>query len=232
MTEFLAELIGTALLILLGAGVVAGVALKKSKANGSGWIVITMGWGLAVTFAAYLVGPISGAHLNPALTIGLAIADKFSWNDVPMYVLGQMIGAIIGAAIVGIMYWDHFKATEDSDTVLGVFSTGPAIPNYPLNVLSEIVGTFVLVLLILVMDVTVGMGPFVTGFLIVSIGLSLGGPTGYAINPARDLGPRIAHFLLPLPNKGDSNWKYAWVPVVGPIIGGVLAALLYIAFFK
>lgn len=231
MTEFLAEIIGTALLILLGCGVVAGVTLKKTKSNNGGWIVITMGWGLAVAFAAYLVGPISGAHLNPALTIALAAADQFDWADVPLYIIGQMIGAMIGAALVVAMYWDHFKSTEDPGTVLGVFSTAPAINNPVLNLVSEAIGTFVLVLLILVMDPTVGMGPFVTGFLIVSIGLSLGGTTGYAINPARDLGPRLVHFLLPVPNKGDSDWGYAWVPVVGPIVGGLLASALFLLYF-
>jgi glycerol uptake facilitator protein len=233
MTNFLAEIIGTAMLILLGGGVCAGVALKKTNAHNSGWIVITMGWGLAVAMSVYAVGHISGAHLNPAVTVGLAVADKFAWADVPMFILAQFIGAFIGASLVVAMYWDHFKATEDAGTVLGVFSTGPAIPNYVTNVISEVIGTFVLVFVILAMGVqeaAPGVGALATGFLIVSIGLSLGGTTGYAINPARDLGPRIAHFLLPVPNKGDSNWKYSWVPVIGPIVGGILAALLYLAF--
>ncbi|QVK19251.1 aquaporin family protein [Mycoplasmatota bacterium] len=232
--EFFAEVIGTALLILLGGGVVAGVVLKKSKAEGSGWIVITLGWGFAVAMAVYLTGHISGAHLNPAVTIGLAIANKFAWSKVALYIVAQMIGAFIGATIVAIYYYQHFEETKDSDSVLGVFSTGPAIKGTFFNLFSEIVGTFVLVLVILVMglqEMSAGLGALAVGFLIVSIGLSLGGTTGYAINPARDLGPRIAHFILPIPNKGNSNWKYAWIPVVGPIIGGSLAALLYLGFF-
>lgn len=231
MSNFLAEVIGTAMLIILGAGVCAAVTLKKSKAQNSGWIVIAMGWGLAVAFAAYLVGPISGAHLNPALSIAFAVADKLEWSQLPLYILGQLLGAFIGAALIVFMYWDHFKETNDTGAILGVFSTAPAISNPVTNILSEVIGTFVLVLVILVMAPTEGMGPFVTGFLVVSIGLSLGGTTGYAINPARDLGPRLAHFLLPVPNKGDSDWEYAWVPIVGPIVGGLLAALLYLAIF-
>ncbi|ERJ11634.1 Glycerol uptake facilitator protein [Haloplasma contractile SSD-17B] len=232
--EFFAELIGTALLTLLGGGVCAGVALKKSHANGSGWIVITFGWGFAVAMAVYLSGHISGAHINPAVTIGLAVANKFAWSKVLLYITAQMIGGFVGAAIVTVYYYQHFQATEDEGTVLGVYSTGPAISSTFFNLFSEIIGTFILVLVILVMglqETSPGLGAIAVGFLVVSIGMSLGGTTGYAINPARDLGPRLAHFFLPVPNKGGSNWKYAWIPVVGPIIGGALAAAFYLVFF-
>lgn len=232
--EFFAELVGTALLVLLGGGVCAGVALKKTHSHGSGWIVITMGWAFAVAMAVYLSGHISGAHVNPAVTIALALANKFAWSKVALYITAQMIGAFIGATLVTIYYYQHFKATEDEGTVLGVYSTGPAIESKFFNLFSEILGTFVLVIVILVMglqETSPGLGALAVGFLVLSIGLSLGGTTGYAINPARDLGPRIAHFLLPVPNKGKSNWKYSWIPVVGPIIGGALAAGFYLAFF-
>ena len=235
MSAFLGELIGTALLILLGGGVCAGVSLKKSFAKDSGWIVITMGWGLAVAVAAYAVGSISGAHLNPALTIGLAFKGAFPWSDVPGYIAAQMIGAIIGAVLVYLHYLPHWKETEDPGTKLGVFATGPAIPNTFTNLLSEMIGTFVLVFGILAIGANKfadGLNPFIVGFLIVSIGLSLGGTTGYAINPARDLGPRIAHFFLPIAGKGGSNWKYAWIPVVGPILGGSLAGLFHQVVFE
>ncbi|PEM36922.1 glycerol uptake facilitator protein GlpF [Bacillus pseudomycoides] len=235
MSAFLGELIGTALLIVLGGGVCAGVSLKKSFAKDSGWIVITMGWGLAVAIAAYAVGSISGAHLNPAVTIGLAFKGALPWNDVPSYIAAQMIGAIIGAIIVYLHYLPHWKETEDPGTKLGVFATGPAIPNTFANLLSEMIGTFVLVFGILAIGANKfadGLNPFIVGFLIVSIGLSLGGTTGYAINPARDLGPRIAHFFLPIPGKGGSNWKYAWIPVVGPILGGSLAGLFHQVVFE
>ncbi|AZQ48776.1 glycerol uptake facilitator protein GlpF [Bacillus albus] len=235
MSAFLGELVGTALLILLGGGVCAGVSLKKSFAKDSGWIVITMGWGLAVAVAAYAVGSISGAHLNPALTIGLAFKGAFPWSDVPGYIAAQMIGAIIGAVLVYLHYLPHWKETEDPGTKLGVFATGPAIPNTFANLLSEMIGTFVLVFGILAIGANKfadGLNPFIVGFLIVSIGLSLGGTTGYAINPARDLGPRIAHFFLPIAGKGGSNWKYAWIPVVGPILGGSLAGLFHQVVFE
>ncbi|WP_170008638.1 MIP/aquaporin family protein [Bacillus fonticola] len=234
MSPFLGELVGTAILVVFGAGVCAGVNLKGSFANNSGWIVITMGWGLGVAMAAYAVGNISGAHLNPAVTFGLAFNGDFAWQDVPAYILAQMLGAMIGAALIWLHYLPHWKATEDPGTKLGVFSTGPAIPNYYANLISEIFGTFILVLGILSIganEFTEGLNPFIVGFLIVAIGLSLGGTTGYAINPARDLGPRIAHFLLPIAGKGSSNWKYAWVPVVGPILGGSLGGLFYKTVF-
>ncbi|MFT9850390.1 MIP/aquaporin family protein [Aneurinibacillus sp. REN35] len=234
MSPFLGEIIGTMILIILGDGVVAGVVLKKTKAHDSGWIVITLGWGLAVAMAAYAVGGISGAHLNPALTIGLAVAGQFPWSDVPMYILAQLIGAFLGAVVVWLHYLPHWKVTEDPAAKLAVFATDPAIPHRVSNVISEIIGTFVLVLGILAIGANKfadGLNPFIVGFLIVSIGLSLGGTTGYAINPARDLGPRIAHAVLPIAGKGSSNWGYAWIPIVGPIIGGVLGAWFYAMFF-
>ncbi len=234
MSHFLAEIIGTMLLIILGDGVVAGVLLKKSKAENSGWIVITMGWGLAVAVAAYAVGSISGAHLNPAVTLGLAVIGKFPWAQVPMYILAQFIGAFLGATLVWLHYLPHWGETEDKGLKLAVFSTGPAIRSTCANLISEIIGTFVLVLGILAIGankMAEGFGPFLVGLLIVAIGLSLGGTTGYAINPARDLGPRIAHFVLPIKGKGDSDWGYAWIPVVGPVIGGVLGALFYKSLF-
>lgn len=235
MSPFVGELIGTMILIILGGGVCAGVSLRKTFAANSGWIVITMGWGLAVAIAVYAVGGISGAHLNPAVTFGLAFTGAFPWEDVPTYILAQMIGAIIGAAIVWLHYLPHWKETDDPRTKLGVFSTAPAVPHTFANLLSEIIGTFVLVLGILAIGANKfadGLNPFIIGFLIVSIGLSLGGTTGYAINPARDLGPRIAHFLLPIAGKGDSNWGYAWIPVVGPILGGSFGAVFYQAVFE
>lgn len=232
MSIFLAETIGTMILIILGGGVCAGVTLKKSLSQGSGWIVIAFGWGFAVMVGAYVAGPYSGAHLNPALTIGLAVAGKLAWGKVGTYILGQMLGAFLGAVVVWLHYLPHWKVTEDPGAKLGVFATGPAIPNVFANLLSEIIGTFILVFVLLALGAeglkfADGLNTLVVGFLIVSIGLSLGGTTGYAINPARDLGPRIAHAILPIAGKGGSNWGYAWIPVIGPIIGGVLAALAY-----
>lgn len=230
----MAELIGTAILILLGDGVVAGVLLNKSKSQNSGWIVITVGWGLAVTLAVYAVGRISGAHLNPAVTIGLASIGSFPWADVPMYILAQMIGAIIGATLVWLMYLPHWAETEDKGAKLGIFCTAPAIRNTFANLISEIIGTFMLVFGILFIGANPavdGLGPMITGLLIVAIGISLGGPTGYAINPARDLGPRIAHAILPIAGKGGNDWGYAWIPVIGPVVGGVLGALAFNLFF-
>jgi len=230
MTAFMGELIGTMLLIILGDGVVANVVLNKSKGQNSGWIVITAGWGFAVAMAVYAVGQVSGAHLNPAVTIGLALIGKFSWSQVAPYIVAQMIGAFLGAVIVYITYLPHWAATEDKGAKLAVFSTGPAIPNTPANLLTEVIGTFVLVLGILALGTnqfTQGLNPFIVGVFIWAIGLSLGGPTGYAINPARDLGPRIAHAILPIPGKGNSDWGYSWIPVVGPIIGGALGALFF-----
>ncbi|WP_368634124.1 MIP/aquaporin family protein [Kurthia gibsonii] len=235
MSTFTAELVGTMLLILFGGGVVAGVVLHKSKAFGGGWMVITFAWGLAVAMAAYAVGGISGAHLNPALTLSLATIGDFPWKNVPAYILAQMIGAFIGAVLVYFMYLPHWKGTEDKEAKLAVFSTIPAIKHPFSNLIAEMIGTFALVLGILALGtntITDGMSPFLVGMLIVVIGMALGGPTGYAINPARDLGPRIAHALLPIPGKGSSNWSYAWIPVVGPIIGGVFGALFFQKVFE
>ncbi|PCJ87566.1 MAG: aquaporin [Flavobacteriales bacterium] len=235
MTEFAGELIGTMILIILGCGVVGGAVLNKTKSQNAGWIVITLGWGLAVAMAVYAVGGISGAHINPAVTLGLAAVGEFPWEKVPMYIGAQMIGAFIGAIVVYFHYLPHWKATEDANLKLAVFSTDPAIPNKFANLLSEIIGTFVLVLAILFIganEFTEGLNPLIIGFLIVSIGLSLGGTTGYAINPARDLGPRIAHFLMPISGKRNSNWSYSWIPVLGPAIGGIYGALFYKAVFE
>ncbi|AOV07277.1 MIP/aquaporin family protein [Sporosarcina ureilytica] len=235
MTAFLGELVGTMILIIFGAGVVGGVVMKKSKAEGAGWIVITVGWGLAVTMGVYAVGNISGAHLNPAVTVGLATIGAFPWAEVPMYIFAQMMGAMIGAIIVYFHYLPHWGETEDQDAKLAVFATIPAIRHPLSNLTSEIIGTFILILGLLTIganEFTEGLNPLIVGALIVAIGMSLGGTTGYAINPARDLGPRIAHFILPIPGKGKSNWNYAWIPVVGPILGGVFGALFYKKLFE
>ena len=236
MSIFTAELIGTAILILLGDGVVAAVLLNESKAQNGGWIVITLGWGLAVAVAVYAVGQFSGAHINPAVTVGLASIGAVDWGDVPIYVGGQFAGAIIGAILVYIAYLPHWGITEDPGLKLAVFSTGPAVRNYGANVVTEVIGTFLLVMAVLAIGGneapgTSGLTPLLVGFLVVAIGLSLGGPTGYAINPARDLGPRIAHAVLPIAGKGESDWGYSWVPVVGPLIGGVLGAVAYNTLF-
>ncbi|HZG70692.1 MAG TPA: MIP/aquaporin family protein [Chondromyces sp.] len=235
MSPFLGELIGTAILVIFGIGVCANVNLKHSFAYNSGWIVIAWGWGLAVAVAVYAVGQYSGAHLNPAVTLGLAFNGDFAWADVPVYIAGQMIGAIIGAVVVYLHFLPHWKATEDAGTKLGVFATGPAIQHTFSNLLSEIIGTSILVIGILSIGAntfTEGLNPFIVGVLIVAIGLSLGGTTGYAINPARDLGPRIAHAILPIADKGPSNWGYAWIPVLGPALGGSLGGLFYRAIFS
>jgi glycerol uptake facilitator protein len=236
------EIIGTMLLILLGDGVVAGVLLSKSKAQNSGWIVITTAWAMAVFVGAYASAAISGAHLNPAVTIGLAIAGATPWTDVPMYIIGQFIGAALGALLVWLHYLPHWAETKDAGLKLAVFSTGPAIRNTMSNLVSEIIGTFVLMFGILAIKgatmtsggaaVPISMGALgiiPVAFLVWVIGMSLGGPTGYAINPARDLGPRIMHAILPIAGKGDSDWGYSWIPVVGPIVGAVIAGLLYVA---
>ncbi|PZE22260.1 MIP/aquaporin family protein [Paenibacillus xerothermodurans] len=234
MTAWMGELLGTMILIVLGGGVCAGVSLNKSFAANAGWIVIGMGWGLAVAVAVYAVGHVSGAHLNPAVTLALASTGKFPWADVPAYLLAQMAGAILGAAIVYLHYLPHWKATADADAKLGVFVTSPAIDHPLSNLLSEIIGTFIFIVALLAIGAnkfTEGLNPLIVGFLVVSIGLSLGGTTGYAINPARDLGPRIAHFLLPIYGKGSSKWKYAWIPVAGPLLGGCFGGLFYQHFF-
>jgi glycerol uptake facilitator protein len=249
LQNYLAEFIGTAILILLGNGVVANVVLPKTKGSGAGWIVITFGWGMAVFVAVWCVGEISGAHLNPAVTIGLSLADpvKSPWTLVPGYIAAQLLGAIVGAVLVYLYYGDHYAASTDADAKLATFATMPAIRNFPRNVLSEVVGTSVLVLAVLLavdpsitmdsgaeieqtgaMKIGLGtLGAMPVGLLVFAIGLSLGGTTGYAINPARDLGPRIAHALLPIPGKRDSDWGYAWVPVIGPFVGAAVAVLLW-----
>ncbi|MEV7089952.1 MIP/aquaporin family protein [Streptomyces sp. NPDC093085] len=252
---FIGEVTGTALLILLGGGVVAAVVLKRSKAQNAGWVAISFGWGFAVMVGAYLAAPISGALLNPAVTLGLAIKGGVAWGDVPLYIGSQMLGAMIGAFLVWVAYLGQFKAhLTDPETlaaqpaeeglvdqkaapqagpVLGIFSTGPEVRNVAQNMLTEIIATFVLVIAILTQGLNDSgkglgtLGVLITSFAVVGIGLSLGGPTGYAINPARDLGPRIVHALLPLPNKGGSDWSYAWIPVVAPMIGAALAGGFY-----
>ncbi|MGW0906469.1 MIP/aquaporin family protein [Streptomyces sp. NPDC002853] len=257
---FIGETIGTAILILLGGGVCAAVTLKASKAKDAGWLAITFGWGFAVLTGAYLAGGVSGAHLNPAVTVGLAIEGGTKWSNVPLYLGSQLLGAIIGAILVWLTYMGQFKAhltdpailaaqpvdeglvdqkaAPKAGPVLGVFSTGPEIRNYAQNVLTEVIATVVLVLAILTQGLNdngngIGvLGALITALVVVGIGLSLGGPTGYAINPVRDLGPRIVHSLLPLPNKGGSDWTYAWVPIVGPLIGGAIAGGIYNIAFK
>ncbi|ENH97869.1 glycerol MIP family channel protein [Gracilibacillus halophilus YIM-C55.5] len=235
MSEFLAELIGTMILVILGVGVVGGVVLRKTKAEGAGWVVITIGWGLGVAMGVYAVGHVSGAHINPAVTLGFAAIGEFPWGKVPMYISAQMIGAFIGAVIVFLQYLPHWKETRDQGAKLGVFATDPAIKSPLSNLVSEIIGTFVLIMGLLFIganEFTQGLNPAIVGLLIVAIGMSLGGTTGYAINPARDLGPRIAHAVLPIIGKGKSNWGYALIPVLGPVIGGVYGALFYQAVFQ
>ncbi|GHC78865.1 MIP/aquaporin family protein [Streptomyces flavofungini] len=255
---FIGETIGTAVLILLGGGVCAAVTLKRSKAKDAGWLAITFGWGFAVLTGAYLAGGVSGAHLNPAVTIGLAVDGGTKWSDVPIYLGSQLLGAMIGAVLVWATYYGQFqahltdpeivnaksgdegmvdlKAAPKAGPVLGIFSTGPEIRNVAQNLVTEIIATTVLVLAILTQGLNDGgnglgvLGALITALVVVGIGLSLGGPTGYAINPVRDLGPRVVHSLLPLPNKGGSDWSYAWIPVVGPLIGGALAAYIFKLF--
>ena len=234
MSPFMGELIGTMILILLGDGVVANVLLSRSKGENGGWIVITTGWALAVAMGVYAVGDISGAHINPAVTVGLASIGQFPWADVPMYIVAQMIGAILGGVLVYLAYLPHWSITNDPALKLAVFATAPQVRHSTANLITEIIGTAVLLMGVLFIganQLAQGLNPLLVGFLVWSIGLSLGGPTGYAINPARDLGPRIAHAILPIPGKGGSDWSYSWVPVVGPIIGGVLGAMLYSGLF-
>lgn len=236
MHTFMAELVGTMLLIILGDGVVAAVVLNKTKAQNSGWMVITTGWGMAVAMAVYAVGRISGAHINPAITLGMAAVGKFPWSAVPSYLAAQFLGAFLGAVVVWLAYLAHWPATEDQGAKLGVFSTAPAIRRLSMNLITEIIGTFVLMFGVLAIAANAapaqsGLTALLIGFLVWSIGLSLGAPTGYAINPARDLGPRLAHALLPIAGKGGSDWSYAWVPVVGPIVGGLLGAVAYARIF-
>lgn len=237
MSPYVAEAIGTLILVVLGDGVVANVVLDKSKGHNSGWIVITAGWGMGVAFAVYAVGWISGAHINPAVTLGLAVIGNVDWAIVPGYIAAQVAGAFLGGVVVWLSYLPHWRATQSTEGKLGVFCTIPAIRKPLANLVTEVIGTFFLVLGVLAIlsprnldpeqGWDVGFGPFLVGLLVFSIGLSLGGPTGYAINPARDFGPRLAHFVLPIAGKGRSDWGYSWVPIVGPIIGGVLGALFY-----
>ena len=243
ISKFVAELIGTAILIVLGDGVVANVLLSKTKGNGAGWIVITFGWGMAVFVGVFCIQNYnSGAHLNPAVTLAMAVGHKLEWNMVLPYMGAQMLGAMLGAMVVYVFYSDHFRATEDKDLKLAVFCTGPNIRNPGLNFLCEVIGTFLLIFpIFLMVDPSVAMdvgapaphnmkmglgalGALPVGLLVFAIGMSLGGTTGYAINPARDLGPRIMHAIMPIPGKRDSDWGYAWVPVIGPLVGGLLAA--------
>jgi glycerol uptake facilitator protein len=235
---FLGEVIGTAILILFGAGVVAAVVLNHSKAKDAGWVVIAFGWGFGVLAGAYTAAPLSGGHLNPAVTIGIAV-DTGDWDQVPVYIAGQMVGAMLGAVLCWLTYYAQFGANAEEELAqptLGIFATAPAIRNPVANLITEIIATVGLVLPILAFGLTKGLGEsgtavLVVAFLVVGIGLSLGGPTGYAINPARDLGPRIVHALLPIPNKGTSDWGYAWIPVVGPLIGGALSGVIFNAAF-
>ena len=234
MSPFLGELLGTMVLIILGDGVVANVLLAKSKGENAGWMVITSGWAFAVmagVFTAQAFGS-AAAHINPAVTVGFALRDG-DWSNVVTFILAQLIGAFIGAVIVWLAYLPHWKETSDAGLKLAVFSTGPAIRNTTANIITEIIGTFVLLVgvhAIFAGSVSDALGPFLVGSLVWGIGLSLGGPTGYAINPARDLGPRIAHFLLPIAGKGDSDWGYGWIPVVAPIVGGILARIFLLLF--
>lgn len=241
MTVFVAETIGTAMLILLGCGVCANTSLDKSFGKGAGWLTVNIGWGFAVAISVYFTNQFSGGHLNPAVTLGMASIGELPWADVPVYIAAQFLGALIGSTLVWLAYLPHWAVTEDQGTKLGVFCNAPAIPNTAANLVCEAIGTFVLVLgvfaigdpgnLVAGSGFKEGFGPFLVGMLVWAIGMSLGGPTGYAINPARDLGPRIAHAILPIAGKGSSDWSYSWIPVVGPVVGGVLGALFYWAFW-
>ena len=242
LNELFAEFIGTFLLILLGNGVVANVVLKDTKGHNGGWIVISLGWGLGVFVGVTVAGPVSGAHINPAVSLGLAAAGNFAWTKVLPYILVQMAGAAAGAGTVWLFYRHHFNRTEDPGAQLGCFSTGPAIRKPPSNLISEIIGTFVLIFVLLyisepsmniegIEESKIGLGTLgalPVALLVMAIGLSLGGTTGYAINPARDLGPRIMHAVLPIDNKGTSDWNYSWIPIIGPLGGAAIAALLYL----
>lgn len=228
--QIFSEFLGTMILVLLGDGVCAGVNLKKSKAEGSGWIVVTMGWGMGLAMAVYIAGLMGPAHLNPAVTIAFAVLGTFPGHLVVPFIIAQVLGGIVGAVLVWLAYLPLWDETEDQDAILGTFATGPAVRSLTANTITEVIGTFVLVIALLAFgenELSAGLNPLIVGVLVLSIGLSLGGPTGYAINPARDLGPRIAHQFLPIKNKRDSDWGYSWVPIAGPIIGGLLAAALW-----
>jgi glycerol uptake facilitator protein len=234
MNVFFAEFFGTAMIIVFGGGVVANVLLDKTKGNSSGWMVITFGWAVGVFTGVLVAAPISGAHLNPAVTLALVIAGKFSLSLLPLYWSAQLLGAMFGAFLVWLAYKKHFDATEDAESKLAVFCTSPNIRSYWYNVLTEIIGTYVLALAVLYMaEPEVGLGSLnalPVAIVVLGLGLSLGGPTGYAINPARDLGPRLMHFFLPIPSKRDSDWGYAWVPIVGPLMGAAIAAGMFMWF--
>ncbi|EOI9047370.1 TPA: MIP/aquaporin family protein [Streptococcus pyogenes] len=230
MMNFIGELLGTFILVLLGDGVVSACILNKTKAQNSGWIAIVLGWGIAVTVAVYISGFMSGAHLNPAVTLAMAAIGSLPWSQVVTYLVAQFLGAMLGALVLYLHYYPHWKETKDAGTILACFSTGPAIRHAWSNLLGEALGTAVLVITVMAIGpnkVAAGFGPIIVGFVVMAVGFSLGATTGYAINPARDLGPRIMHALLPIPNKGDSDWSYAWIPVLGPILGGVVGALIY-----
>jgi len=243
MNPLIAEYLGTFVLLLMGNGVCANSSLTGTFARGADWLLISFGWGLGVFLGVIIAGPSSGAHLNPAVTIGLAVAGKFPWADAPLYILAQLLGAISGAFLTWLLFADHYNKTEDPGTIKGTFCTSPAIKNTPRNLLSEVVGTFVLILVVLliavpefklagIVDVKIGLGSvgaLPVALLVVAIGISLGGLTGYAINPARDLGPRIIHSLVPIKTKGTSDWGYAWIPIAGPVIGAIIAAAIYLA---
>ncbi len=234
MSEFLSELLGTMMLILFGNGVVCNVVLKKTKGNGNDWLLISIGWALAVTIPVYIFGPIGGGHFNPAFTIAMASIGDFEWTRVPLYIIAQLIGAMIGAIIVYVMYMPHFKETQDDGDKLACFATSPAINNKVGNIVSEFIGTFVLVISLLGIqntEVVSGFGPIIVGLVILAIGVSLGGTTGYAINPARDLGPRIVHCILFSREKKSSNWSYSWIPIISPICGAVMGAIIYSSIF-
>ncbi|HER2145938.1 TPA: aquaporin family protein [Streptococcus pyogenes] len=228
--NFIGELLGTFILVLLGDGVVSACILNKTKAQNSGWIAIVLGWGIAVTVAVYISGFMSGAHLNPAVTLAMAAIGSLPWSQVVTYLVAQFLGAMLGALVLYLHYYPHWKETKDAGKILACFSTGPAIRHAWSNLLGEALGTAVLVITVMAIGpnkVAAGFGPIIVGFVVMAVGFSLGATTGYAINPARDLGPRIMHALLPIPNKGDSDWSYAWIPVLGPILGGVVGALIY-----
>ena len=236
MNAFFAEFFGTAMIIVFGGGVVSNVLLSKTKGNNSGWIVITFGWAAGVFTGVLIAAPVSGAHLNPAVTLALVLAHKFSFSLLPMYVAAQMLGAMFGAFLVWLAYKKHFDATDNADYKLAVFCTAPNIRSPWYNVITEVIGTYVLALAVLYMaEPEVGLGSLnalPVAIVVLGLGLSIGGPTGYAINPARDLGPRIMHFLLPIPMKRDSDWGYSWVPVIGPLAGAAVAAGMYDLFVR
>jgi glycerol uptake facilitator protein len=234
MNAFFAEFFGTAMIIVFGGGVVSNVVLKNTKGNNGGWIVITFGWAVGVFTGVLIAAPASGAHLNPAVTLALVLAHKFSPSLMPLYFSAQLLGAMFGAFLVWLAYKKHFDATDNADLKLAVFCTSPNIRSYWYNILTEVIGTYVLALAVLYMaEPEVGLGSLnalPVAIVVLGIGLSLGGPTGYAINPARDLGPRIMHFFLPISQKRDSDWKYSWVPVLGPMIGASIAAGMFVLF--